>query len=86
MAAEISAATKERDFYLQQVDKAKAIDAIKERKRKRKEQEGGAAQGQAEEAPHKKMFFGQRQAKADPVSDPAAPKMSRSVLAALAGK
>lgn len=32
MAAELRAAKKERDFYLQQVGKAKAIEAIQQRK------------------------------------------------------
>ena len=34
LAAEISAAKRERDFYMGQVDKAKGIQAMKERKRK----------------------------------------------------
>jgi ribonucleotide monophosphatase NagD (HAD superfamily) len=34
LAAEISAAKRERDFYLSRVDKAKAIAAQQERKRK----------------------------------------------------
>lgn len=34
LAAEISAAKRERDFYMGQVDKAKGIEAMKERKRK----------------------------------------------------
>lgn len=86
LAAEISAATKERDFYLGQVDRAKAIESIKERKRKRREREGGPSEAPEEEGPKRKMFFGQRIAKPDPVSDPAAPRMSRQVLSALAGK
>ena len=34
LAAEISAAKRERDFYMGQVDKAKCMEAMKERKRK----------------------------------------------------
>ena len=34
LAAEISAAKRERDFYMGQVDKAKGIEAMAERKRK----------------------------------------------------
>ncbi len=34
LAAEISAAKRERDFYLSRVDKAKAVAAQQERKRK----------------------------------------------------
>lgn len=37
LAAEISAAKRERDFYMGQVDKAKGIEAMKERKRKRED-------------------------------------------------
>ena len=37
LAAEISAATRERDFYLSRVDKAKGIAAIKERRTKQQE-------------------------------------------------
>ena len=37
LAAEISAAKRERDFYMGQVDKAKGIEAMKERKRKVRE-------------------------------------------------
>ncbi|KAL3162958.1 hypothetical protein ABBQ32_009391 [Trebouxia sp. C0010 RCD-2024] len=51
LAAEISAAKRERDFYMGQVDKAKGIEAMKERKRKREDAgEGEPAGGQAEPA------------------------------------
>ncbi|KAG2500249.1 hypothetical protein HYH03_001827 [Edaphochlamys debaryana] len=43
LVAEISAAKRERDFYLSRVDKAKAIDAIKERKAKKEAQDPGSA-------------------------------------------
>ncbi|KAG2435522.1 hypothetical protein HYH02_011816 [Chlamydomonas schloesseri] len=47
LVAEISAAKRERDFYLSRVDKAKAIDAIKERRAKKEAAGGaGAAAGQ----------------------------------------
>jgi ESF2/ABP1 family protein len=39
LAAEISAAKKERDFYLSRVDQSRAINSMEERKRKRKKQE-----------------------------------------------
>ncbi len=47
MIAELSAATRERDFYLSRVDKAKAASAIKERKQKvsRLELQGRHVQG-----------------------------------------
>lgn len=34
LAAELRGARRERDFYLQQVGRAKAVEAIQERKRK----------------------------------------------------
>ncbi|DBB08410.1 TPA: hypothetical protein ACH3X3_008563 [Trebouxia sp. C0006] len=46
LAAEISAAKRERDFYMGQVDKAKGIQAMKERKRKREDASEGAARQQ----------------------------------------
>ncbi|PSC70758.1 Pre-rRNA-processing esf2 [Micractinium conductrix] len=45
LAAEISAAKRERDFYLSRVDKAKGITAMVERKRKREAAGGGDAVG-----------------------------------------
>lgn len=36
LAAEVSAATRERDFYLSRVDKAKAVEAILERKKQKR--------------------------------------------------
>ncbi|GFR51031.1 hypothetical protein Agub_g13359 [Astrephomene gubernaculifera] len=39
LVAEISAAKRERDFYLSRVDKAKAIDAIQERRAKKEQQQ-----------------------------------------------
>ncbi|CAM6008331.1 unnamed protein product [Sphagnum balticum] len=44
LAAEISAAKKERDFYLSRVDQSRAINSMEERKRKRKKQEEEEAQ------------------------------------------
>jgi ESF2/ABP1 family protein len=49
LAAEISAAKKERDFYLSRVDQSRAINSMEERKRKRKKQEEEEA-AQEEEA------------------------------------
>lgn len=101
LAAEISAAKRERDFYLSRVDKAKAIAAISERKRKKQEEEGGAgadgqavAQGQGSAGkeggeagkPRFVRHYGQRKAKADPVLDAAAPEMSSDVLMMVASK
>ena len=92
LAAEISAATRERDFYLSRVDKAKGIAAIKERKAKQQE----AAQGQAmqSEAPAEQAapaatplrMYGQRKAKADPVLGTDAPMLSADVLAMIGSR
>ncbi|GLC38253.1 hypothetical protein PLESTB_000940800 [Pleodorina starrii] len=45
LVAEISAAKRERDFYLSRVDKAKAIDAIQERRRTKQQQQQEQAGG-----------------------------------------
>ena len=91
LAAEISAATRERDFYLSRVDKAKGIAAIKERKARQQEasqgqgeQSGAPAQEAAPEAARMAVplrMYGQRKAKADPVSGADAPLLSADVLA-----
>jgi ESF2/ABP1 family protein len=125
LTAEVAAAKRERDFYLSRVDKAKAVDAIVERKKKREQQEqqqqqriqhgegssggdggiqndrSGAGQhrdtvalrvesaGEHGEMPHGPRIlrtYGQRKAKADPVTDAAAPALSRGVLEMIAGK
>lgn len=144
LAAEISAAKRERDFYLSRVDKAKAVTAMLERKRKRSsgggEEEGraegseaqpGGEQGtghaaaqhgsgtaarpakqakqrqdsdagkqqQAQPPPPQQQqqggtegsgkvlrTYGQRRAKADPVTDVAAPTLSSGLLRLIAGK
>ena len=92
LAAEISAATRERDFYLSRVDKAKGIAAIKERRARQE----GAAQGQSAQrdeaaqqaAPVAKplRMYGQRKAKADPVVGADAPMLSPDVLAMIGSK
>ena len=100
MAAEVSAAKRERDFYLSRVDKAKAVDAIIERKKRKREGEEGAggkeasggsgdaaAAGPAAEGGARVMrTYGQRKAKADPVNDADAPVMSQGVLEMIAGR
>ena len=45
MAVEISAAKRERDFYLQQVAKNKALQAMEERRQKRRAADGEAGRG-----------------------------------------
>ncbi|KAL4420731.1 hypothetical protein ABPG75_010387 [Micractinium tetrahymenae] len=138
LAAEISAAKRERDFYLSRVDKAKAVNAMLERKRKRSGSggEGGdraersgqeaergsggedqpvkqAKQQQGSEDGHQRQqaqqaqrgqqqqreqaggaeggvkvlrSYGQRRAKADPVTDAAAPTLSSGLLKLIAGR
>ena len=88
MAAEISAATRERDFYLSRVDKAKGIAAIKERKAKQHGQEASAdaPPEDAAQAPKPLRMYGQRKAKADPVLDPDAPLLSADVLAMIGSR
>lgn len=76
------------------VDRAKAVDAIKERKQKQAQAQGGegAAPLAAASAPaggegagaHTIRHYGQRRAKPDPVSDASAPRMADDVLAMLA--
>ncbi len=88
LAAEISAATRERDFYLSRVDKAKGIAAIKERKAK---QQGQGAQSetpaeQAAPAAKPLRMYGQRKAKADPVTGTDAPMLSSDVLAMIGSR
>lgn len=102
MEAELSAAKRERDFYLSRVDKAKAVTAIAERKnKKRKSQEtdndvdGNHADNKTtiehdesddRKAGIKLRSHTQRQPKPDPVEDLHAPKISRGVLEMIAGK
>ncbi|KAK9816728.1 hypothetical protein WJX72_004286 [[Myrmecia] bisecta] len=93
LATEISAAKRERDFYMSRVDKAKAITAKEERKRKRLEKEGDAAEGSgpqpaaaAAAEPRIMRAYGQRKAKLDPVTDDQAPMLSADVLSLIAGK
>lgn len=45
MAQELTAAKRERDFYLSRVDRAKAMDAIQQRRQKKQQQDGTAAAG-----------------------------------------
>lgn len=98
LAAEISAAKRERDFYLGQVDKAKAVKAMSERRQQRKE-EVGADQGGGkanEPAVGQKRHSGddqpilraykQRKVKPDQVKDPGAPGLSSDLLQLVAGK
>jgi ESF2/ABP1 family protein len=59
LALELASATRERDFYLKQVDQGKAIDAMAAKQQRRAQQaaeaaEGGAAADAAQEPPRAK--------------------------------
>ena len=103
LAAEISAATRERDFYLSRVDRAKGNAAIKARKDKLQAEAGNGsgprpgpsagsgakpdADSSAAAAPKAPLrMYGQRKAKADPVTDAHAPALSSDVLSMIAGR
>eukprot|EP00798_Chlamydomonas_sp_ICE-L_P015276 gene15276-21358_t len=95
LEAEMSAAKRERDFYLSRVDRAKGVEAIKKRKLKKAEQDGGEStggkkdpverptiEGQESRPTEARRSFGQRKAKADPaVLKGKAAEMSDDVLA-----
>ncbi|KAL6768774.1 hypothetical protein ACKKBF_B16145 [Auxenochlorella protothecoides x Auxenochlorella symbiontica] len=99
MAVEVSAAKRERDFYLAQVDASKAQAAMLERRRERSGAEatppadpsGGmpAEQPQAADKPAKPVVvrrYGQRKPKADPILDDGVPSLSGGLLKQLAGR
>jgi ESF2/ABP1 family protein len=90
MAAEVSAAKRERDFYLSRVDKAKGVEAIIERRKRARSVgdvgDGGGGNGEEGRAAPVLRTYGQRQAKADPVTDPEAPVLSSQMLQLIAGK
>ncbi len=72
LAAELSTAKRERDHYLAQVDRAKAVAAMAERRAAKAQQQqqpgaDGAAEGKAEgKAPRVNRDLGQRLPKPDP--------------------
>lgn len=100
LAAELSAAKRERDFYLSRIDKAKAQQAMAKRKERKAEVEAEAeAQGKddpkhevhGEEQNHqgqlrRMRMVGQRRPKADPTLDADAPLLSDDVLQLLGSK
>eukprot|EP00891_Asterochloris_glomerata_P006664 jgi/Astpho2/6664/Aster-05021 len=90
LATEISAAKRERDFYLSRVDKSRALMAMQERQQKREAATADDAAGANEPpAPDKyrlhKRSYGQRKAKPDPATDGEAPLLSSDLLALIAG-
>lgn len=83
MQAEIAAAKRERDFYMSRVDRAKAVTAISDRKKRhRKQGEEEDLTGGAKVL----RTFGQRKAKPDPVTDREAGVLSDDILQLVAGK
>mmetsp|Transcript_12109 Transcript_12109/g.25777 ORF Transcript_12109/g.25777 Transcript_12109/m.25777 type:complete len:250 (-) Transcript_12109:96-845(-) len=81
LAAEVSAAKKERDFYLNKVDQARVISEIE----KRKKDAGGADMLRSIEEKRTVRNFPQSQARPDPVTDKKQ-RLSRSVLNFIGGK
>ncbi|BFI34385.1 hypothetical protein AXG93_2278s1320 [Marchantia polymorpha subsp. ruderalis] len=94
LAAEVSAAKKERDFYLSKVDQARAINSMEERKKKRKEPEanGSSSAGGAEKPedgsakkPRIVRSFHQRKSVLDSASETKS-SLAADVLAGVFGK
>lgn len=98
LAMEISAAKRERDFYLSRVDKSKAIFAMKERKEQRAvdgeaapqpaSEQGTAATGSklaVDAQPKRVRGYGQRKPKADSAGA-GAQTLPPSLLSLIAGK
>lgn len=97
LAMEISAAKRERDFYLSRVDKSKGFAAMQQRKAQRTAEADGAPQpptdkaktaeaAAAEDAQPKRLRgYGQRQPKADSVGA-GAETLAPSLLSLIAGK
>ncbi|BBH00470.1 RNA-binding family protein with RRM/RBD/RNP motifs [Prunus dulcis] len=94
LALEISAAKRERDFYLSKVDKSRALSCIEERlKKKQKVEEDPGLKQKAEEDPENKPDLPVSQPKREvirrfrqktPVADNAAeirPRLSKDILA-----
>ncbi|KAL3689809.1 hypothetical protein R1sor_016118 [Riccia sorocarpa] len=88
IAAEVSAAKKERDFYLAKVDQARAISSMEERKQKRKKpesQEASAAEDGNEKKPRFVRSFYQRKSVVDPAMETKS-RLAADVLAGVFGK
>lgn len=85
MAAEVAAAKRERDFYLSRVDRAKAVESIKERRRKEPSKEGDVDDTADPKGPKVRRTFQQKETKADPKTT-SSQGPSRHLLEMLAGK
>lgn len=91
LAADISAAKRERDFYLARVDQFKAIKAMEERKKKRQKPEGSSMfesqSNTATVAEKPKIVRHFPQKKSVQVNDTGtAPRLSKDVLSVVFGK
>ncbi|KAL2631978.1 hypothetical protein R1flu_016664 [Riccia fluitans] len=85
IAAEVSAAKKERDFYLAKVDQARAISSMEERKLKRKKPESHEASAAGEKKPRFVRSFHQRKSVVDPAMETKS-RLAADVLARVFGK
>lgn len=93
LSAEVAAAKRERDFYLSRVDKAKAMDAMTERRKRKAEasvaddiDRKSTGDGKEGQQPEKVLrTFQQRQTKADPAIDKEAATVSNKILELIAG-
>eukprot|EP00890_Picochlorum_soloecismus_P006833 jgi/Picsp_1/975/NSC_04459-R1_protein len=87
MAAEVAAAKRDRDFYLSRVDRAKAVESIIERnKRKEPKDDGSEAAGKESNGPRVKRQFTQKKVKPDPTkANETSLGPSQSLLEKLAG-
>lgn len=90
LAMEISAAKKERDFYLAKVDQSRAIRSSEEHFRKKQKREAGCSDtAQAEKThdlpPKVLRYFPQRKSVADANSE-CPPRLSKDVLAGVFGR
>jgi ESF2/ABP1 family protein len=96
LAMEISAAKRERDFYLSRVDKSKGIAAMQERRAQRAAESDSAPKVASAEAmpagveagdaqPKRVRAYGQRKPKADSVGASAS-TLPPSLLSLIAGK
>ncbi|MCO5595313.1 hypothetical protein L7F22_049354 [Adiantum nelumboides] len=85
-AADISAAKRERDFYLAKVDQSKAITAMEERKTKKQKIDALPVVDKGEPAPPKIVrHFSQKKSVAVR-DDGDAPRLSKDILAAVLGR
>ena len=81
LAQEVSAARKERDFYLSKVDQAKVISEMEKRKR----EHGGEEALRSIEEKRSSRVFPQKKARPDPVTDKT-PRLSKGLLSLIGGK